>query len=356
MTSPPTPPSPSAPPALRVGIVGYGLAGRVLHGRLLAATPGLDVVAVLTRDPGRVAQAHEDFPSARVYDDLTAALTDGLDLVVIATPNATHVPLAVRAIDAGVATVVDKPLAVTAADAARLVDRARASDVPLTVFQNRRWDSEILTLRQLVEAGRLGQVRRFESRFERWRPHLDGTRWRESAPADAGGGILMDLGSHLVDQALYLFGPVTHVYAEVDARRGGADDDVFIALTHASGVRSHLWCSALAAAPGPRLRVSGSTAALVVEELDAQEEALRAGLPATSAHLSPARLQQDTRSQAVAPTPGRWQDFYAAVGGALRGHGPMPVDPDDAVAALLVLEAARRAAATGTVVALDVNG
>ena len=147
----------------------------------------------------------------------------------------------------------------------------------MTVFQNRRYDSDQRTLRRLLDSGELGDVLRYESRFERWRPTLTAGKWRETTPASEGGGSLLDLGSHVVDQAITLFGPVSHVYGEVDARRGGADDDAFLALQHVSGVRSHLWVSSVAAAPGPRLRVLGTEAAYVIDDLDGQEEALRAG-------------------------------------------------------------------------------
>ena len=351
------PPAPTPRPAdVRVGIVGYGLAGRVFHGRLLAVTPGVRVVAVVTRDPDRQAQARADLPGVRVYAELSAALRAGLDLVVIATPNATHPALAAQALQAGVATVVDKPLAVTAADATRLVELAGAQGVPLTVFQNRRWDADVLTLVDAARAGRLGQIRRFESRFERWRPHLDAGKWREVAPAESGGGILVDLGSHLVDQALHLFGDVTAVYAEVDARRGGADDDVFLALTHGCGVRSHLWCSAVAGSPGPRMRVSGSAGALVVQELDGQEAALRAGRRADQADRPVVRLVRGPQEEALPAAAGRWSGFYPAVVAAVRGQGPVPVDPYDAVRCLQVLEAARRSAATGGIVRPSVPG
>ena len=197
---------------------------------------------------------------------------------MIATPNSSHVPLGLAALEAGLAVVVDKPLALNAAEGGRLVDAAAERGLMLTAFQNRRWDGDFLTLRRLLDANELGRVHRFESRFERWRPELGGG-WRERVPPEEGGGLLLDLGSHLVDQAVQLFGPVRGLHAEVDARREGAvaDDDVFLALEHESGVHSHLWASVLAAAPGPRFRVLGDRAAYVKDGLDAQEEHLRAG-------------------------------------------------------------------------------
>jgi len=343
---------------VRVGIAGYGLAGRVFHGRLLAGTPGAAVTAVVTRDPQRRAQVAQDHPGAVVYDDVEAAVA-AVDLLVVATPNASHAAVAATAVDAGVPVVVDKPLAVAAADARAVVERSEAAGVPLTVFQNRRWDADQLTLRRLVAAGELGEVRRYESRFERWRPAPAPDKWRESLPATGGGGILLDLGSHLVDQAVHLFGPAISVYAEIDARRGGPEDDVFLALEHAGGEYSQLWASAVAAAPGPRLRVLGSAAAFVVEHLDGQEDALRAGrIPGRDEPWGvepPDRqgaLRHGSESRPAAGERGRWDSFYPAVLAALRDHTPMPVDPRDAVAVLDLLEAARRAAAERLVIRL----
>jgi predicted dehydrogenase len=226
----------------RVGIIGYGLAGRVFHAPLIAATPGLEVGAIVTSDPGRAAQARNNHPGAEVVPDAAAifARPDPLDLVVVATPNDSHVPLALRSIEAGVAVVIDKPLAAAVADGRRLIERSEAAGVLLTVFQNRRWDNDFLTLRSLLDEGRLGRVHRFESRFQRWRPQLRRDSWREDPDPRRAGGLLYDLGAHVIDQALVLFGPVTSVYAELDRRRAGSivDDDVFVSLTHLRTVDS----------------------------------------------------------------------------------------------------------------------
>ncbi len=347
---------------LRVGIVGYGLAGRVFHGPLIASTDGLLVAAIVTADPGRVAQARHDHPRATVHGSPEAlwAQAGELDAIVVATANDAHVALATAAIDRGLPVVVDKPLAPTADAAEGLIAHAERAGVLLTVFQNRRWDSDQLLLAQVIETGGLGTVWRHESRLERWRPEPQPGRWRDTAPPAAGGGQLLDLGSHLVDQALHRFGPVTHVYAEVDARRGLAgDDDVFVALTHAGGVVSHLRASVVTAAPGPRLRVLGSEAALIVSEPDTQEDRLRAGeRPDTiedwGVERTPnrPRLVAGERSVPLTGPPGDWPAFYALLRDALGSGGPPPVDPRDALAALRVLDAARASAATRAVVAL----
>ena len=344
---------------LRVAIIGYGLAGRVFHAPLIAATPGLRLASIVTGDPQRRADAADRYPSVRTPADPDELWESGEhQLVVVATPTDSHLPLASAAIDRGIAVVVDKPLAVTADEADRLVSHARDAGVMLTVFQNRRWDSDHLTLTRLIDEGRLGRVVRYESRFERWRPEPRGA-WRESAPPERGGGQLLDLGSHLVDQALTLFGPVAHVYAEIDALRGlPSDDDAFLALRHHSGTLSHLHMSAMTAAPGPRLRVLGTEAGYIAPQLDTQEDRLRAGAqPAAEAWGAEpqshwGRLVAGDYSIPIRSQPGGWPAFYALLAEALRTGGPPPVDPADAVAALRVLEAARRSAEARATVAL----
>ncbi|HEY8001643.1 MAG: Gfo/Idh/MocA family oxidoreductase [Vicinamibacteria bacterium] len=335
-----------------VALIGFGLAGSVFHAPLIAATPGLTLTTIVTADPKRAARARNEHPGARVEPDADAVWDRAAehDLAVVATANQAHAELASRAIDAGLAVVVDKPLAPTAAEARALVEQAARRGTVLTVFHNRRWDSDQLTLRRLLAEDRLGGVHRYESRFERWRPQPRPGAWRETTPPERGGGVLLDLGTHLVDQALVLFGPVTAVHGEVDSRRGGvADDDAFIALTHESGVHSHLWASSVAAAPGPRLRVLGSEAAYVVDVVDGQEDALARGEhPGAGPEwgVEPperwGRLVRGDESEPAPSEPGGWPRFYVELEAALRGGGPPPVDPADAVTVLELLERARR--------------
>ncbi|MFI6322059.1 Gfo/Idh/MocA family oxidoreductase [Nonomuraea sp. NPDC050556] len=328
---------------IRVGLIGYGVAGQFFHAPLIHATPGLRLAAVVTNNPERAAEVEREYGARAVPGDVESLC----DLVVIASPNRTHVPLAKRALEAGKAVVVDKPLARTAEQAQELVDLARDRDLMLTVFQNRRWDGDFLTLRRLVADEALGDVLRFESRFERWRPEPKGG-WRESGGADEVGGLLYDLGSHLVDQAIQLLGPVAHVYAESDVRRAGveSDDDSFIALTHVSGARSHLWVSAMAAQLGPRFRVLGSRAAYVKYGLDVQEEQLRAGIDPAAPGFGddPEERWGVLGDDTVATERGAYLDFYRAI-----AEGRTPVDPNSVVEALTVIEAARRSAEEGTV-------
>jgi predicted dehydrogenase len=346
---------------LRVGLIGYGLAGAVFHAPLVATTAGLRLSAIVTSNAERRREAERKHQGVRIVPDADALwdLRSDLDVVVVASPNSTHVPLAHAAIAAGLPVVVDKPLAATSAEATALIRESREKHVLLTVFQNRRWDGDFMTLRRLMDDGRLGAVRRFESRFERWRPSVK-PGWKTDASHADAGGLLYDLGSHLIDQALVLFGPVTHVYAELDRRREGmqADDDAFVALTHESGVRSQLWMSAVAPQLGPRFRVLGSRAGFTKFGLDPQEDRLAKGADPREPGWSDdpedrwGRVGTDAESEAVRTEPGRYAEFYALLVEALRGRGPAPVDPRDAVASLMVVEAARQSAEEGSVVVL----
>ncbi|MGW1163112.1 Gfo/Idh/MocA family protein [Streptomyces sp. NPDC002513] len=357
--------APGTDTPLRVGLVGFGLAGSVFHAPLIAATEGLALDTVVTSNPERQKEARSAYPDVRIAasaDELWTRAGE-LDLVAIATPNKTHVPIATAALEAGLPVVVDKPIAGTAAEARALAALAEERGLLLSVFQNRRWDNDFLTLRTLLAEGALGDVWRFESRFERWRPQPKGG-WRESGDPAEIGGLLYDLGSHVVDQALVLFGPAASVYAEADIRRPGAqtDDDTFIALTHTSGVRSHLYVSATTAQLGPRFRVLGSAAGYVKHGLDPQEAALREGLrPGSDWGREPESLwgrigageSPVTGGGRPVPTlPGDYPAYYAAIAGALREGGPNPVTAHEAAAALDVLEAARRSAREGVAVAL----
>jgi predicted dehydrogenase len=331
----------------RVGLVGYGLAGECFHAPLIEATPGLELTSVVTSNAERAERVRARYPEVEVLER-SEQLWGRHNLIVVATSNRAHVPVASAALEAGHPVVVDKPLAASAADARRLKEEADARALMLAVFHNRRWDGDFLTLRGLIGDGALGGVQRFESRFERWRPDVRADAWRERADPEEAGGVLFDLGSHLIDQALVLFGEVESVYAEVDRRRAGAevDDDVFVALSHRSGVRSHLWMSQAAAQPAPRLRVLGSKAAYVKRGLDVQEDALRAGaLPGgpdwgrePPEAWGTVGAGEDTRR--IETEPGDYPAFYRGVVDALREEAPPPVGAADAVRVLELIERA----------------
>lgn len=265
---------------------------------------------------------------------------------MIASPTGHHAEHVRAAVDAGVPVVVDKPLALDADEAEETVRYAETAGVPLTVFQNRRWDDEQRTLRRLVEEGALGRVHRFERRWERWRP-VPKDRWRENAVGQ-GGGLLLDLGAHLVDSAVELFGPVASVHAEVRSLTTPADDDVFLALEHVSGTTSHLWAGGLVGAPGPRTRVLGSTGAYLVTTFEGEATPFAALDPGEG---NEGWIVRGDDMQPVRREPGGHEDFYRAVAAWLDG-APVPVDPWDAVRTARVLDAARRSAEEGTTVQL----
>ncbi|WP_299952109.1 Gfo/Idh/MocA family oxidoreductase [uncultured Modestobacter sp.] len=338
---------------VRFGLVGYGFGGRWFHAPLLAAAAECDLVAVVTSSTERRELIGQEHPGVAAVGSLAELAAAGVEAVAVSTPAGTHSALTDEALDLGLAVVCDKPFALDAAAARSSVERAERLGLPLAPYQNRRWDSDFRTVRALAEAGTLGTITRFESRFERFTP--------DPGPAPSGGGTLLDFGSHLVDQALVLLGPVTSVYAEWRVRESGLDDDVFVALTHASGARSHLAGSWSEGAPGNRFRVTGTAGSYVVGgPMDGQEDALIAGeTPATlgadwgaEPESRWGRVRRGEHEDRVPTLPGAWDTFYPAFAAAVRGQGLVPVDPRDAVASLTVLDAARRSATEGVVVRL----
>jgi predicted dehydrogenase len=345
---------------LNVALIGYGLGGRAFHAPLIAITRGLRLATIVTSNAERRAAAAQDFPGARVVDSADWVWENARqhDLVVITTPNRFHVPLARAAIAAGIPVVVDKPMAATAQEARDLVGEAKREGVKLTAYHNRRFDGEMLTAQRLIASGELGAIVRFESRLDRWRPARAAEVWRERGAPEEAGGLLYDLGPHLIDQARLLFGPVAHVYAELDRRRPGAlvHDDIFLALHHTSGVHSHLWATSLAAQLGARMRVLGTRAAYVKQHADVQEAALRAGSRADAPGFGEDPEDQwgilgaahDTKR--IKTEKGDYQRCYALTVPWLRDGAPPPVDPADAIAVLDIIEAAQRSAAEARVI------
>jgi scyllo-inositol 2-dehydrogenase (NADP+) len=335
---------------VRVALIGYGLGGAAFHAPFIACTPRMQLATIVTSNPERRSQAAREHPQTKIVDSPQAVWDrpQDYDIVVVTTSNDSHVPLATAALAAGLPVVVDKPFAVHAAEARQLIDDARRRNLMLTVYHNRRWDGELLTVKRLLAEQALGDALRFESRLERWRPQPKGG-WRERGAPEFAGGLLYDLGTHLIDQALHLFGPVAHVYAELDRRRPGmqVDDDTFIALTHAAGVRSHLTATSLSAQPLARMRVLGTRAAYVKLHGDVQEAALRSGArpdrPGWGEEPEErwGLLGVGDAAVPVRSEPGAYQQFYAGVVAALRDGKPPPVDPEDAVAGLEIIEAAR---------------
>ena len=326
--------------------MGYGFGGRYFHAPLIASVPGCVLAGVVTRSPTRRAEVAEACPGVPVFDSVADLVESGVDAVTVCTPAATHTAVTDDVVQRGIPVVCDKPFALNAEAARHTVELAERAGVLVTAYQNRRWDSDLLTVRRLLDAGELGEVRRFESAFERWAP--------DPVPPAAGGGLLRDFGSHLVDQALLLFGPVQRVYAETHELEPELEDDFQLVLEHDGGMRSRLSGAWRQGAPATRIRVTGSEGSFVTApSIDGQEDALIAGHTPAGDGVDWGRepeaawgtLCRGDERRAIPSERGRWDLFYEQFAGAVRGDGPVPVDPWDAVATATVLDAARRSAA-----------
>lgn len=332
---------------MKAGIVGYGLAGRYFHAPSLVSA-GFDVAAICTRSLEKKADAHQDFPGSILVNSIEELVEEDLDLIVVASTNDVHVEHARLSIDAGIATVVDKPMGRDYYETLSLYDRADLANVPLTVFFNRLWDSDSLTIKKALRENVIGNVFRADSRFERFRPQLNPQAWRENSNPEAGGGLLLDLQTHLVSTALDWFGPAELVHASVREIRGASDDDVLLVLKHDSGVDSYLSASAIVGAPGPKLRLNGDQGSLVITELDHQEDLLRKGFKASSGTWLPAhditteaRIHKGSDSFSYPGEPGSYPSFYTKVREALDIGSELPVTRDFALGVARIIDQAR---------------
>jgi predicted dehydrogenase len=330
---------------LKVGIAGYGLAGRSFHAPILAGT-NFEVTAVLTTNDVRKRHAKEDFPTVKIVSTIEELCDQDLDLIVIASGNQVHLSQALTAINAGIPTVVDKPMGINVAQTRKILDAADSAGVAVTTYFNRKWDSDILTLKRVIRDGQIGRVIRMDSRFERFRPQLNSQSWRENNSPEDGGGLLLDLMPHLISTAIECFGPANLKSSSIRSVRGGADDDCVLVLAHETGVESILSASAVVGAPGPRLRVIGSEGAFVVNELDAQEALLRAGKAPKDG-----KWEEDTSSQAFIhrgdsveefkTDPGNYASFYSLVHEAIVNKTAMPISPEEILAVAQIIDKAR---------------
>lgn len=337
--------------ALRVGLLGYGYASKTFHAPLITGVPGLQLAAVSSSDAAKV---QADWPGLPVEQTAQALIArDDIQLVVVPTPNDTHHALAKAALLAGKHVVVDKPFTVTLPEAQELQVLAQAKGVVLSVFHNRRWDADFLTLQSLLASGLLGRVVHFESHFDRYRPEVR-ARWREQA--GRGGGLWYDLGPHLLDQALQLFGLPEAIWLDLALQRdGAATDDYFHAQLRYGGLheglRVILHASALVPAVGPRFIVHGTRGSFVKHGLDPQEDRLKAGArPHLDALGNWGRDTQDgvltlpqsstAPAQQARPTvPGNYLAYYAAVRDAILHHAPNPVPAAEAMQVMALIEA-----------------
>jgi predicted dehydrogenase len=333
---------------MKAGIIGYGLAGRYFHGPTLLAA-GFHVTAICARSLEKKAAAHQDFPNAVIVNSIDELVAEDLDLIVVASPNEFHSEHALASIRAGINTVVDKPMGRDYYEALSLYDAAEQSGVLLTVFFNRLWDSDSLTIKKIIGQGEIGNIFRLESRFERFRPEINPLAWRESTLFEAGGGLLLDQQSHLVSTALNWFGPAELVFSSVRSVRGASDDDVLLVLKHENGVDSYLSASAISGNPGPKIRLNGDKASLVITELDKQEEILRRGFRAQAGQwidgdeiTSSAKIYKGSDSFSYRGEAGFYPAFYNEVRLAIEHGGELPVSRELSLSVARIIDQARQ--------------
>ncbi len=332
---------------IRAGLIGFGLGGTAFHAPLIAAVDGLELAAVAT---SRTEAVQAAYPETAVTTAEALIADPAIDLVVISTPNPTHFPLAQAALAAGKHVVIDKPLTPSAAEADTLIAQAASAGRLLVPFHNRRWDSDFLTVRALVESGRLGEILLFEAHWDRFRPDL-AQAWKE-AP---GAGQLLDLGPHMLDQVLVLFGMPEAIGADIAGQRGNSPVDDYFVLTLYYGTRRVVLASSrMIAAPRPRFGIHGRGGSFVKYGLDPQETAMRAGGsvrdpghgiedPAQHGVLT----LPDGTHETIASERGDYRRFYAGVAAAIRGEAPAPIAAADALAGLRLIELAQQSAAEG---------
>jgi scyllo-inositol 2-dehydrogenase (NADP+) len=335
----------STRPPIRVGIIGYGLAGAWFHAPLISVDPAFTLAAIAT---SRAAEVARDWPGARVLS-VDALLADpALELIIIASPNDTHGPLAERALLAGKHVVVDKPFTVDSAQAVRLGVLARERGLCLSVFHNRRWDGDFLTVRQLLEEGRLGRLFSFESHHDRFRPEVK-KRWKEDDVP--GGGTLWDLGAHLIDQSLQLFGLPESISADLGQQRQGArTTDWFHLVLRYGELRVLLHSGSVVHEPWTRFVLQGEADGWTKSGIDPQEAQLKAGLRPGMPGWGLEPAEQHGRLSRGGPVPtlaGGYEHFYRQMARAIAGEGPVPVTAESAAEVIRVIEAAVRSDAEG---------
>ncbi len=330
---------------VNVGLVGYGLGGSVFHAPLIGAEPRLRLSAVVT---SRRDQVSKQLPGVAVVATVDELLSDAqIEAVVVTSPSATHFEIARAALRAGKHVVVDKPFAATVAEADELIELAASQELRLSVFQNRRWDGDFLTLKRSLADGLLGDVYLFESRYDRFTPQVK-PGWKEVA--GPGVGILYNLGTHLIDQAIQLFGMPQAVIADAFPQREGAvADDYFHLILEYGRNRAILHASALVCSPGPRFAVHGKGGSFTKYGMDVQEDALCAGkrpgdaewgleLPGTYGEL----VSADKSRRKIPTLAGAYERYYEGFAAALLDGASVPVDPADSRNGLMIIEAALR--------------
>ena len=343
---------------IQVGVVGFGLAGRVFHTAVVEATPGLELKCVVQRSGDDARREYPNIHCARSVEEMLANV--GIQLVVIATPNYSHFELAMQCLHAQRHVVIDKPFALTSAEAAELIQLARRRGLLLTAYQNRRWDGDFQAVRRLLASGELGRLVSFQSHYDRFRPEPRRDVWRENG--DPGGGVLFDLGSHVIDQTLQLFGAPHTITAGVRIERDKAvvDDawDILLAYERPTPFTALLRSTLTACIPGPRYVIHGTRGSYIKWGIDPQEDQIKAGMkfddPAYGLEPETAfgelRLcnGQDPSVPRRIPTPkGDYRAFYANVRDALLGKAELAVKPEQAWRTARLIELARESSAQG---------
>jgi scyllo-inositol 2-dehydrogenase (NADP+) len=337
---------------VRVGVIGFGMAGKIFHTAVVAATEGLELAAIVQRKGDEAAKAYPEVKIARSIEEMLE--DESIRLVTVATPSDVHFENAKECLEAGRNVVVDKPFTLTSDDARKLIDLAREKKVLVTAYQNRRWDGDFVTLKQVIASGELGRIVSYESHLDRYRADPRLGAWRESG--GPGGGILFDLGPHLIDQATVLFADPANLFADVRVEREGAvvDDAWDVQLKFASGVTALLRATLTAYTPGPRFVIHGTQGSFVKWGVDPQEDALKAG-----GSYSDPGFGEEPASQwgelSVAGKPtrrvktaaGDYRGLYANMRDAVLGVGELEVKPEQALRTTRLIELCRDSSGEG---------
>lgn len=330
---------------LRAAIIGYGLAGRTFHSQLLKCA-GFEISGVMLASDQRKDQLKADFPNAVAVATIKEVIALQPDLVVVASPNSFHAPQAIELLKAKIPIVVDKPMALNAAQTQEIIKVSEQEGVPVTAFFNRRWDSDSLTIKKILSEGTLGNIFRFEARFERFRPLSNPDSWRERLTGAEGGGKLLDLQPHLLSTCIDFFGHGELQYASVRSIRELSDDDSFLVLKHQNNVDSYLSTCEVMGTPGPRIRLTGDKGSLVIQGLDPQEAFLREGVSPENGKWAvdtrtPAFIHRGEEVTEYESVPGDYVQFYLQVKQALMTGSPMPVSTEDALYVAKIIDQAR---------------
>jgi scyllo-inositol 2-dehydrogenase (NADP+) len=331
---------------INVGIIGYGLSGRAFHAPFIA---NLDQYSLDCIVSSRFEEIHEDFENVSVLKDPQELINDpNIDLIIIATPNITHFSLGMDALEAGKHVVIEKPFVVNVEEGRKLIQKAKEKNLVLSVYQNRRWDADFLTIKKLIADGRLNNIQSYSVHFDRFRPHVR-DRWREKQMP--GSGILYDLGAHIIDQALVLFGVPDWLQADVLAQRDGAQVDDYFNVTLAYGkMRVNLKGSCMVLKPSARYQIHTASASFVKSGIDVQEAALTRGENPRNPDWGREPEDQwgyyytgsDTNlnEERIESLPGAYQDFYLELAQAIMGKAKNPVDPATSLLTIEIIQAA----------------